>query len=195
MKLTLSLIVAIWTISLTAQNETVDKKGVKASLNSSMAISIIENDSIPIVQYITSDENKNVVFNINGVFVNSSIIGTIDPNLIDSLRIDKKEIEINGEKYSEQFILKMKNDYHPKTISLSELKLKYLKPSNNPVIFMIDNNIIKGDYTNFVVDENNILKIVVDKTHDDKSNIDIVKLITKSNNIKNKNIRIRGLYS
>jgi hypothetical protein len=63
-------------------------------------------------------------------------------------------------------------------------------------IFTIDGLIINADYDNYLVDENYLLKIVIDSIENKKENIDLwlINLLTKSDeNIKNsKKIRIRG---
>ncbi len=155
-----------------------------------------ENDSIPIVQYVKAKRNdRPAVFYINGDVVNSTILKTIDSQFIDSVRVEKDELELDGKKYYGQVFLKMKNNYTPKLITLNDLKSKYLNPSDNPVIFMIDNDVINSDYENYLVDENYILKIVVDNVKNDNLNIEIVRLQTRSekNIIDSKKIMIRGL--
>jgi len=56
--------------------------------------------------------------------------------------------------------------------------------------------LVQGNYDNFVVDENNLLKIIVDKLHNAKESIDLglIKLLTKSDeNLKKANeIILRG---
>ena len=52
---------------------------------------------------------------------------------------------------------------------------------------MIDGNIVNADYDNYVIDENNVLTIIVDKFQNTKESIDwgLIKLLTKSEeNIK-----------
>ena len=172
MRLAFIIIISFWTLSLSGQV-----------------------DSILNVQYIKTIENdRQQVVYINGEVVNSSILKTIDPNLIAAIQVEKKEVELNGKSYYGQIFMKMKNEYKPNIISLTDLKLKYIKASNKPVIFMINNDIVKGDYNNYLVDQNFILKIVVDNFENEKLDIDIVQLLTKTEkNIENsKKIIIRG---
>ena len=97
-----------------------------------------------------------------------------------------------------QIHIKTRSDYNynPKTISLTELKNKYTEFKGNPVIFMIDGNIVNADYNNYVIDENNVLTIIVDKFQNAKESIDwgLIKLLTKSEeNIKKRDqIIFRG---
>ena len=63
---------------------------------------------------------------------------------------------------------------------------------------MIDGNIINGnyEYDKYMIDENNLLRIIVDKIENTKEKIDlgVIKLLTKSDeNMKKLNeIKIRG---
>jgi hypothetical protein len=61
---------------------------------------------------------------------------------------------------------------------------------------MIDGDIVNADYDNYVIDENNLLTIIIDKFQNTKERIDLglIKLLTKSEeNIKKRNqIMIRG---
>ena len=61
---------------------------------------------------------------------------------------------------------------------------------------MIDGNIVNADYDNYVIDEDNLLTIIVDKFQNAKERIDmgLIKLLTKSEeNIKDrKKIILRG---
>ena len=64
------------------------------------------------------------------------------------------------------------------------------------MIFTIDGTIINSDYDKYLVDENYLLQIIVDKIFIAKEIIDLglIKLLTKSqeNIRKSKEIRIRG---
>ena len=90
----------------------------------------------------------------------------------------------------------MKKEYRPNLISLNELRLKYAKDEKKPTVFMLDNEIIKEKYGEYIVDEKYILKIIIDNIEDEQQNIDIqfIRLLTrKDENIKQANeIRIRG---
>ena len=198
MKPTLIFIISLWAISAAAQIEPLNKKNAKASLNSSIKSKEFVIDTIPTVEYKNAENvGLQPVYYINGEIVNQTVIKTIDPQLIDSMHVERKEIVIKDKKYYGQIFLKMKKEYHPKLISLTDLGSKYLGQTSNPIIFMIDDDIIKGDYGNYLVDEKFILKIIVDNVEDkeQKLNVEIVRLLTKNKeNIKKaKEIRIRGL--
>jgi hypothetical protein len=71
-----------------------------------------------------------------------------------------------------------------------------MKLDNYPVVFQINENVISQDYTEYLVDENFILKIILNKikTTEKGTEINLIKLITKTpENIKKANqIIIRG---
>lgn len=196
MKSILILIISFWALSATGQIELLNKKDAKVSLNSSIKSNEFVIDTIPTVEF-NKIENVGLqpVYYINGEIVNQTVIKTIDPQLIDSIHVEKKEIVIKDKKYYGQIFLKMKKEYQPKLISLTDLKSKYLSQTSTPAIFMIDDEIIKGAYENYLVDEKFILKIVVDNMEEKEQKLEIIRLLTKSEeNIKKaKEIRIRGI--
>jgi hypothetical protein len=150
---------------------------------------ISENDTIIKVVYKTEVENnKKPAYFINGKLTNESILRTINPNEIATYNVEKKNIEIENVKYHEQLYFVTKSIYKPKLISLNNLKAKYTNLKENTTIFKIDNAIVNADYNNFIVDENYILKIIVEpfENKNEKLNVNFVNLITKSEeNIKN----------
>jgi hypothetical protein len=154
------------------------------------------NDSIPLIEYKGSDNiDKEPAYFINGKLINHFTLMTIDPQSIDSINVDRKEIIINNMVYYGQIYIKLKDEYNPRFISLTDLEKKYVKSSTRNFIFMIDNEIIHGDYDKLIVDEKYILKIVVDTMRHDKPDLDIIRLITrtKENIEKSKQIFLRGL--
>ena len=74
--------------------------------------------------------------------------------------------------------------------------MKFTNIKENSTIFKIDDSIINGNYENYLVDENNILKINVEKFENnaEKLNINIITIVTKSeeNIKKSKEIILRG---
>ena len=138
-----------------------------------------------------------------GVFVNEKFIGGkeafyfIDTKKIENISIKKEEFEMNGKEYYGKISIKMKPDYKPKFITLKELAAKYLKLDGSPVIYQIDSEVINNSQNEVWVDENYILKIIVDKIKIPGKNLDLnlIKLVTKSpENIKKANqIRLRGV--
>lgn len=92
--------------------------------------------------------------------------------------------------------MKLKRIVDPRLISLNNLKSNYIKPTEKSTIFKIDYDVINAEYDSFMVDENFILKIIVEdfQNKKEKLNVRFVNLITKTkeNIRKSKEIRIRG---
>ena len=139
-------------------------------------------------------EKKEIVqtpaYFLNDKFVNQTLFGTLNPKLIESLDVVKANVQIDKIQYYGQIHIKTKDNYNPKIISLTDLKKKYTNLKDKPVLFMIDGIIINADYDNFVVDENNLLKIIVDQLKNAKESIDLglIRLLTKSDeNLKKAN--------
>lgn len=149
------------------------------------------NDSLLTVEYVKPiKDSLPPAYYINGKYYDPSVCLAIDPKLIDSLRIEKNYVFINNTRHYGQVFIKLKKDYNPKLISLNEIKKKYTKATSRPSIFIIDNEIIKDNYDDFLVDEKSILKIVVDilKNLDEKLHVQVIRLITKTEeNIKRAN--------
>ena len=197
MKLILILIISFLTLSVNGQIGPINKKDAKVSLTTSIGDKKAVSDVTPSIEYVkTENVGRQPVYYINGKLSNTTILRTIDPNLIDSIHVEKKEIEIKGKSYHGQIDLKMKKEYHPQLISLNDLKAKYTNLTKSATIFMIDNDIIKDDYDQYLVDEKFILKIIVDTVESEKEklNVAIVRLMTKTkeNIEKSKEIRLRG---
>jgi len=130
---------------------------------------------------------------LNDQKIEYTLLVSINPDLMKSLILIDKPIEIDSIKYERQIRLISKNNYFPRAISLINLKNKYFKKyfpeglKNVPVIFMIDNNIVHGDYNKYEIDENNLYAITMDSQNEkDKIKLDFLKLTTKSEaSIKN----------
>ena len=160
-------------------------------------VTVSENDTIIKVVYKNEIKNdKKPAYFINGKLANESIIRCINPNEIETVNVEKENIEIENVKYYGKLYIVTKSTYKPKFISLNNLKLKYTKIKENSIIFKIDDEIINLDYDKYLVDENYILNIVVEKfeNQNEKLNLNFIKLVTKSeeNMKKSKEIRIRG---
>jgi len=136
---------------------------------------------------------------INGRFVIAGyLLNGLDPRKIENIDVVKTDTLIDHIHYSGQVHIKTKSDYNynPRSISLTELKNKYTNLKGKPVLFIIDGNFVNADYDKYMIDENSLLTIIIDKFQNVKENIDLglIKLLTKSEeNIKNrKQIMIRG---
>ena len=155
------------------------------------------NDSIIRVIYSTPRLNstKKPAYYINGTLVNQNILQTLNQNEIESINIEKEEVEIDNIKYEGKIFINTKNAYKPQIISLNNLKEKYFKSIKGPVIFQIENEQVIGDYDEYPIDEKYIFKIIIEDFENKKEKLKLhfIKIILKTEeNIKKANNRIRG---
>jgi hypothetical protein len=161
---------------------------------------VSQNDTVLKVVYVNShDSERSPAYYLNGQFVNETILKTINPNAIDNIRVEKQEIKVETQKYYGQIFINTKGDYRPILISLNDIKSKYTNLKNTPTIFMIDNEIINGDYDKCIVDENYLLRISIEKIENrkEKLHFNLIQILTKTeeNIKKSKEIKIRSLQS
>jgi hypothetical protein len=125
---------------------------------------------------------------LNDRFIEYSLLVSINPELMESLKVIYKPIEIDSVKYDKQIHLTAKNNYFPKAISLPNLITKYYSASfkSDSLIFMLDGDVIHGDYNTYEIDENNLYAVTWDSRNEgDKIKLRFAKLTTKSEaNIK-----------
>lgn len=156
MKLILTVILSIFTLSVSGQ--------VK-----------------PKVIYKKAEKtNKQAASYINGKFIGAAGSIAIDNRFIDDVHVEKVDIEIEGTKYYGQIFVTVKAEYNPKLISLNTLKSKYTNLIDDNSIFMVDDKIIRSSYDKFMVDENFIIKIVVEEVEVNSLNFNIIRLSTRS---------------
>ena len=158
---------------------------------------VSENDTIIKVYYENQLENNiKPAYFVNNKLVNESVLKTLNPNEIASVKVEKDDIEIDNVKYYGKILVETKSTYSPNFISLNNLKTKYTNIKENKIIFKIDNEIVNANYDNFIVDEKYILKIVVEnyENKEEKLKVCFINLFTKSEeNIKeSKEILLRG---
>lgn len=144
----------------------------------------------------TNSGQKPAIF-INGQFIkNESFYRTIDANQIDSISVQKVEFEKDGYIYNGKILITTKSDYTPNLITLTAFSKKHITLDGNPVIYQIDEDFIHDNPDECIIDENHILKVVVDKikTTDTGIDINVVQLITRSpkNITKANQVRIKG---
>lgn len=155
------------------------------------------NDSIIRVVYNSPrlNSSKKPAYYINGTLINQNILRTLNQNEIESINVEKGEIEIDHIKYEGKIFITTKNAYKPQIISLNNLKEKYLKSIKGPVIFQIENEQVIGDYDQYPIDEKYIFKIIVEDFENKKEKLKLhfINIILKTEeNIKKANNRIRG---
>ena len=134
-------------------------------------------------------------FFVDGKFISQTAFYGVNGFAIDSIIADNREVIGDGIKYKARMQIFMKAGYTPANISLSALRTKYELPS--PSIFYLNDILIRGDYDKFLVDQNYILKIEVQKLDDAKENlhVNVIRVLTKTkeNLSKAYPIRIRGV--
>lgn len=158
----------------------------------------VESDSIPEV-YDTrrqTDNTDRTAFFINDQFVSGGAVPIINPAVIEKLDVIKDFIELEGSIYESQIRIAVKSDYFARLISLNNLRSKYTNLNQQTAIFTVDGHIVNADYDKFLIDENHILSITIEKMDKVKGGGDLnfVRLLTRSseNMKKNGGVRIRG---
>jgi len=151
------------------------------------AITVIYSDSLN----FSSTEHKPVAYYINDLLIgDKNIINTIDPKNIDSVRVEKEKFFIDGTEYFGKILIKLDPKYVTNFLTLKEITDRYLKLNNNPIIIQIDDTIIGEDYDKYLINENFILMITVNKIKTSGKNIEInlINILTKkAGNIEMKN--------
>ncbi len=153
--------------------------------------------SLRVIHIDRNKHERQPAFFINGKYVmNQSLFNSLDPKWIENVEVIKRDTLIENISYGGQVYIETKSGYAPKLISLTELKTKFTDFKDKPVVFILDGNFVNANYDNYVVDENNLLTIIVDKLYTDKEKIELglIKLLTKTEeNITNRNkIILRG---
>jgi len=133
---------------------------------------------------------------INDVFVGNSIDGynlfEIDPKEIENINVVKSP---RGDTVnSDQIRIKLKKDYLPKPISLTEIKKKYTDFGEMPVMFFINDKFIEKDYDKYMTDEYDIYTITIDKYSHSSQPIEmgLIKIRTRTKANMEKRIILRG---
>ncbi|PMD93768.1 hypothetical protein BWI97_17660 [Siphonobacter sp. BAB-5405] len=141
-------------------------------------------------------KNQNLAVFVNDQFAGNIPVAGIPPEQIESITVEHKKIQVKGIDYEHQLYVETKSTYKPNLISLSDLKTKYTDLGNKPTVFSIDGEICTSDYSEYFIDESNLLRIIIDHISDkkEKTNLVLIKILSKNpENIKKvKDIRIRG---
>ncbi|MEZ5105843.1 MAG: hypothetical protein R2757_15185 [Draconibacterium sp.] len=200
MRLIITIAICILTLSLNGQEKELKSKNAKISTNNSKSIThekVDINSPLKVVDLDTNKPERQPAYFIDGKYFNQSILKTLNLPFIDSMTVVKELITIGNKTYYGQIHIKMKREYKSEIISLTDLKSKYIKPSREPVIFIIDTDIVKSDYNEFFVDEKYILKIETQEIRNETENlnVNVIRLVTKTKeNIEEANkIWIRGV--
>jgi hypothetical protein len=190
----LLIILVFYNLSVSAQVKNLPVPLV----NNSNKTTVPQPDTTLRASYVTKHiSDRNPAYYINGEFVNESIIQTLNPNIIKNIRVEHNELTNNNKKYYGQIFIEIKEDCTIKLISLADLKQKYTDLNKESTLFMINNDLINDDYNEYLIDENFVLKITIEKIEnkEEKLNFSVIRILTKTpeNIKKSKEIRIRGL--
>ena len=154
------------------------------------------NDSLPQVIYKKAPGTQHpVAWYVNEQLVDEFTTKTINPEQIATINVLKQSVVIDNITYDGQVWMKMKSDYHPKLISIHELKSRYTNIGQEPALFLLDNEVIPGDENNKLVNEMYLLQIIVERIekNTDRPALWLVRLLTRTpeNIKKSKEIRLR----
>ena len=153
--------------------------------------------SLKVIYQEKENDTKRPAIYLNDKFISVTLLSTLNPFLIESLNCLNEKIQIDSVQYFGEILIRTKNNYNPQIISLRELKEKYTNLKDKSSIFMVDRIIINEESDKYFVDENNLLRIIIESVQNAKENIDLglIKILTKSEvNINElKKIRIRGM--
>jgi hypothetical protein len=197
MRQIIALVFVIITVNAFGQVDCLSAKNV-AVVNSINPLEIVDNDTTIRISYVNCKVyDKSPAYYVNGNLFNEVTLKTIKQTVIDSIEVVKVDVEADGKRNYGQIRIKLQNRYSPMLISLSDLKLKYTEVKSESSVFMIDDEVVYGDYRKYYVDKKNILSIVVNEVAIKKDSLQmyIIRLLTKTeDNIrKSKQVMIRGV--
>ncbi len=164
-------------------------------LNLNPSIALEENPPLQVIYTDTSGKkmNKMAIF-VNGVFISDYVAKHTNPKVMAKFSVEKGDVEIDNVMYTGKVLIETIADYKPSFISLNDFKEKHIDTKGKSILFQIDDEIVHDDYDKYIIDENYILKAVVENVKNKKLNFTLIKLSTRSEkNIKDsKKIMIRG---
>lgn len=138
------------------------------------------NHSEMVIEY--EEENKNS-FNpalfINGLhYKNQNVLNGINPDIIESVSVEKDTFELNEKLYKGKIVIKTKSSIEFDFMTLKDFTKKYLNLDSIPKVYQLDDMVLEND--NMVIDKNYILSVKISKIKSSKKVINLVKLTTKS---------------
>lgn len=165
MKLKYSLIIGLVSVVGFGQNK------IEKGIDSSKIIVEYKNSN-------NEDVSKSIPFFVNGVKYPSSIIRTIKPEQIQSIDVLKESKEYPNA----GVIVVLEKGVNLNLISLSELIRQETENhlDNSINIFFIDGEAVTFQSRDYLVDKNNILRIVVKPVKNADAKYNLVDIFTKS---------------
>lgn len=116
-------------------------------------------------------------------FLDSTLVGASLP-LFSKEEI--KEVTVNSDSKFGEVYIATKNPGLHRFMTLDEIKNKYIESPSASTLYMVDNDLVKGNIADFKIDENYILSINVlcendfDSLKGSVKSMNIIKITTKS---------------
>jgi hypothetical protein len=159
----------------------------------------LNDTTIDVVYQDIKPEDKTIACFLDKDLIDYSSVLWINPNAIKDVKIIKRDTVINDQKYSHQLHVKAHDSIPVNLMSLSEIKRKYIKPSTNECIYVMNNRL--GNKEEIIttnpetkVDRNYIFRIKVDELNLDGRNpkrqmkVDVIRILFRTKeNIENAN--------
>lgn len=155
-----------------------------------------ENDSIPKLVMPQKWEIEKPIVVLNDKYVASEVLNTLNPNKIESIKIEKNKIQIEGIEYNGKIIVKTKPNYDLSLLKINEFVKKYTDIKDGKYIFLIDGEVINVDENLMLIDEKNVMQIKISKLDkiENSKNLYLITLLTRTKENLNKanTLYIRG---
>lgn len=150
----------------------------------------VPDSSLRIVDYNKVNFDSGYAHFINGKFYPMSVSfgSSLDkmPKGSVKINVSKGDTMVNGESYTGKVFITTIDTFEIKTISLSDIKKKYTELKEQPVVFIIDGEIVTRDYDTYLIEENILYTVSFGKIQ--KQEIAFVDIVTKTEeNIKKRN--------
>jgi hypothetical protein len=129
-------------------------------------------------------------FVINGQFIKSLRMSSLDPDKIASITILKNDSLTREPQPKSLIIIQTKENRNFRLISLSELIEKYTDFKNIPVAITIDGDFVTEDFNTYYINMDNLLTIIVEQKvmMNGVGKMGLITLLTKTEeNIKDRN--------
>ncbi|WP_436415165.1 hypothetical protein [Petrimonas sp.] len=149
----------------------------------------IMRDTIPQVIYtnkeqkkVNPNDRKPIAFFLNSELVDEIAMRELNPEYIENFNITRRtDTVINNANYDGVVHIALKEGVKLNFITLNQLRDKYLRKDNLPVLFLIDGIITDVDYDTYLIDEFFVYKIFVEKMTNEKEglSLNIVNILTK----------------
>lgn len=181
---------ALWILGLLQAQENKVIKIIQES-NPNM-----EKDTIPKIIHSNIINYPTIVL-LDNNYTSLETLDILNPDLIESMKIEKGNFRINDKKYTGKIIIETKPEINKTFITIDQLVKKYIKLQEaENYICSIDGEIINADKNFTVIDEKNILQmneIKLDKV-ESPTNLTLIKILTRNRKKSNNKggIIIRG---